>query len=87
MGSDAKRTRTASLKACATSGADSARTSNVTGSSWLAITMRTAAESASPSRTPSLIVFEAAGRGASLKVALTIAARLPNDPVTSFERS
>ena len=40
-GSDAKRTRTESLNACAASGADSARTSNATGSSWLAIIVRT----------------------------------------------
>ena len=47
----------------------------------------TTSASASAVSTPTRSVFDAAGSGASLNVALTIAARLPKDPVTSFDRS
>ena len=51
------------------------------------IIVRTISATAAASPAPARSVFDAAGSGASLNVALTIAARLPNDPVTSFDRS
>src|SRR4029450_1528514 len=57
------------------------------GSSWLAPTARTTCASAWRSRHAATSVVDAAGNGASLKVAVTIAARLPNDRAQPRERS
>ena len=57
------------------------------GSIWLAITVRTTCASEATSGTSSVNVFDAAGSGVSLNVALTKAARLPKEPATSFDRS
>ncbi len=62
-------------------------TSNAIGSSCEAITVRTACAREAMSGAVNRIVFDDSGIGDSLKVALTIAARLPNDPATSLERS
>jgi hypothetical protein len=54
---------------------------------WLAITAPTSWPIDAKSATPSLIVFDAAGSGDEANVALTFAARLPDNPVTSFDGS
>jgi hypothetical protein len=57
------------------------------GSSWLLVMALTAATSPAALSKVAINVVEAAGSGVSLKVALTMAARLPNEPLISFPRS
>src|SRR5258706_6174300 len=80
-GSDAKRRRNAEL--CV----DRTSSSKASGSSWLAIICCTTWPTRTSWSIVTTSVFEAFGSGDSLNVALVIAARLPNDPVTSLPRS
>jgi len=62
-------------------------TSIAEASSWLLVMAASAATSASARSKVATSVLDAPGSGVSLNVALTIAARLPNDPLTSLPRS
>src|SRR5206468_1220842 len=64
-----------------------ARTSIAAASSWLLVIAASASTSASARWNVAMSVVEAPGSGISLNVALTIAARLPCDPLTSLPMS
>ena len=85
-GNEANRTRHV-ISGAAPAGGCAMCTSNATGSSWLALIAPATSNNRSMLSRSTTIVADAPGSGASLNVALTMAASVPKDPLTTFDRS